>query len=172
MIDWKERFLKYTDRRGEEECWPYIGYVNKQGYGRFKYFGKGIPANRACYLIFVGPLESHLQVHHKCENRACVNPKHLKPLTVRDHILNHTPKSWAYQLSRKTHCVNGHELTTENIIPWVFRKTGHRKCWTCYKRIAHKRNRDPAFMKRHAEWKRQWKAKREAAALQGNAHQA
>jgi hypothetical protein len=45
-------------------------------------------------------------LHHICENKGCINPDHLQPLTRRDHM-RATP-SWS---GNRTHCAAGHELT-------------------------------------------------------------
>lgn len=93
-------------------CWVFNGGVSKDGYGNF-YFRKTCwRAHRASYEIFVGKIPFGFTIHHICNIRNCVNPKHLKPMSLRDNLMlgNTIP---AKNIS-KTHCPKGHEYTDSN----------------------------------------------------------
>lgn len=75
-----DRFSRRVDVRGEDECWPWTGTTNRQGYGRF---GLGPPSNKfvgahvfACEQV-KGPRPEGMGVLHSCDNPLCCNPKHL-----------------------------------------------------------------------------------------------
>lgn len=65
-------------------CWIWQGSL-VSGYGKLSWHGKIEWAHRVYYEIANGPPPPGRQVHHECENRACVNPAHLTLLTPRDH---------------------------------------------------------------------------------------
>lgn len=79
-----ERFWEKVDRRGPDECWPWLA-ATSQGYGIF-HVRVGEPlarAHRFSYGLLVGAIPDGLVLDHLCRNRACVNPEHLEPVTYR-----------------------------------------------------------------------------------------
>jgi hypothetical protein len=139
-IPLEERFWPKVDRRGPNECWPWLACVLGTGYGQISAGSREegmLLAHRVAYTLLVGPIPDGLELDHLCRNRGCVNPAHLEPVTRQENVLRGIGIS--ADNARKTHCKHGHEFTSENTE--IYRGTRH--CRVC----------------RRASWRR-WYAKK------------
>jgi len=57
-------------------CWLWTAATSPIGYGEFR-LKRMIPAHRAAWILFKGPIPNEMDVLHKCDVRSCVNPDHL-----------------------------------------------------------------------------------------------
>lgn len=131
-----ERFWAKVDKNGPipercpelGPCWLWTAATNK-GYGVYNLPCRPTQrAYRVTYEFAVGAIPDDLELDHLCRVRACVNPRHLEPVT---HKVNTLRGESPFALhAAQTYCVNGHEFTPENTY-WRKRAEGGRTCRTC-----------------------------------------
>lgn len=130
------RVEDYLDRVASldpDACWPWPGFIDKQGYGYVKYRNVIKSAHRLAYERWVGPIPAGHEIDHlchtrdpdcfagnACEHRSCVNPRHLEPVP---HSVN---VGRTHRRLRDT-CKKGHTLSSNNV-RW---EKGGRICLTC-----------------------------------------
>lgn len=81
------RFWSKVDRRGDDECWPWLAYKSKKGCGAIKVGGKrgaAVQARHIAYQIANGDVPDGMSVRLSCDDASCCNPKHifLKPISI------------------------------------------------------------------------------------------
>ena len=103
-----------------DTCWIWNGYIDKDGYGRYKHEGKNYFTHRLAYLTYSGEIPQGLEIDHLCRNRNCCNPDHLEAVTHKENILRGESPSAIN--GRKAKCPKGHDYTNE---------TKGRRCLTC-----------------------------------------
>lgn len=90
-----ERFESFSAPCPITGCWIWTGSLATRGYGVLKVNGKSRLAHRWIYEQTKGPIPAGLVLdHYRCDNKLCVNPDHLRPVTNRENVLRgDTPAS-------------------------------------------------------------------------------
>jgi hypothetical protein len=141
-----ECFWAQVERRADDECWPWKGMIDKcKGYAHYshgiEFQGK---ASHLSLMVDGRPRVDNLQALHSCDNRVCVNPKHLRWGTHRDNMNDVIERGRSHNV-RKTHCVHGHQFTPENTRRVKVPGREHeRYCWQCTREMARVRREQRA----------------------------
>ncbi len=113
-------------------CWYWKGALTKKGYGNCK-LGKESLAHRVVYIIIKGNVPPLL--HHTCHNKACVNPDHLEPTTIRQNGRlqgNNEEKNKEYDEQESTRQIIYTQKPMDNAVLNILKKIaicGKDECW-------------------------------------------
>ncbi len=132
-----EKIRLFVKVNRSSNCWEWQGKKNASGHGRVWWKGKNWIVHRLLFESVFGSLPYMTDVHHLCENPACLNPSHLVPLS-RTHHLTVTRVFNGSRNASKRFCKNGHELTADNTYVYQQRKP-HRTCRKCVLTSQHER---------------------------------
>lgn len=114
-----------------DTCWLWTGPLKPTGYGtQVSVRGVLYSPHRYAWIETNGSIPDGLQIDHKCRNRRCVRPSHLRVVNQRTNVL--CGEGFAAQNARKKRCPRGHA--------YVVRKNGRmglqRQCLICRRKRA------------------------------------
>lgn len=113
---WKERIVNNSNG-----CWMWVGGKNVNGYASGQLNNRTVRVHKAIYELLVKKVGRGLELDHLCKNRNCVNPRHLEEVTHLENMRRGV-------LANKTHCVRGHKLDGENLLPSTPKRRSCRLC--------------------------------------------
>lgn len=103
------------------KCWEWQKYLDRDGYGTFYFMKKGRRAHRVSWYLKNGDIPKSMVIDHICKNRKCVNPDHLRCITVKQNNIENSMSVGAIN-ANKTTCKMGHKFD---------RFYGQRYCSIC-----------------------------------------
>lgn len=69
-------------------CLVWMGGTAKNGYGKSSVRGKAMYAHRFAYELAYGAIPAGMFIDHRCHNKICVEPKHLRAITTKQNNEN------------------------------------------------------------------------------------
>jgi len=112
----KSLFKRILDNSeiSETGCWEWTRNLDACGYGKIgvkRGTGNCVReySHRAIFFAIGVQIPDGLLVDHKCRNRACCNPGHLRFVTRAQNTIENSLSGSALNKG-KTHCVRGHEF--------------------------------------------------------------
>lgn len=113
----QDRFWSRVDRRGgANECWPWTGFLNPDGYGSFsakRWIG---PATHVMLTLDARPRPNEdARACHSCDNPTCVNPAHLWWGTQKENIQDASKKGRMRGSPSKLHADDFKDIAISNL---------------------------------------------------------
>lgn len=62
---------------GPDECWLWMGSLDRSGYGKFTFKDQSIRAHRFMWEKENGPIPAGIFACHRCDTPRCCNPRHI-----------------------------------------------------------------------------------------------
>jgi hypothetical protein len=89
------RFWAKVERRGFNDCWPWLGCTTATGYGVTSLAGRTVTAHRKAYVLAHGATDAAC-ICHTCDNPPCCNPAHLWAGSVLENMRDKIGKGRAH----------------------------------------------------------------------------
>jgi len=134
-------------------CWEWLA-AKADGYGRFKFRGTTMRAHRLLFTWTYPEIDITDQEldHFACDNRGCVRPDHLRPVSTRENLLRGDSPCSAN--ASKHRCSRGHLFTEENTFIDSRGKRNCRECWRIRARETLERHRERIKERKRNRYKR------------------
>jgi hypothetical protein len=123
--------------RTQDECVVYDGYIGAQGYGVVydpDRPSRRTKSHRVAFEAYYGPIREGAFILHSCDNRACINPHHLRQGTAQENKDDEMSRNRNFLASRDE-CPQGHPFDERNTYHYQQVIDGHivrsRQCRTC-----------------------------------------
>lgn len=100
-------------------CWLWLRGFNWGGYGRVTVGGRRRRAHRLSYELAYGPIPLFMNVCHRCDTPACINPDHLfigdHSANARDMVAKGRYRGPVAAWRRTGLCQSGHDVSVTGV---------------------------------------------------------
>jgi hypothetical protein len=108
-----DAFWSSVENRGhEDECWPWVGPLDGNGYGVTSVRGKKAQAHQVAFVLSSGVLINKQVVRHSCDNPPCCNPEHLLAGSKADNSMDMVTRGRSLVGTKQPNA----KLTEENVM--------------------------------------------------------
>lgn len=115
-----DRFWDKVDKRGPDDCWPWLGARSRQGYGYLNTGGRKHlvtkKSHRIAWELRYGDIPTGMHVLHSCDLPECCNVAHLRLGTNADNVRDKMARG---RLGPREGRANGHARLTENDVDLI-----------------------------------------------------
>lgn len=97
------RFRSRVERRGVDDCWPWTGARDRDGYGVISDDApstKQLRAHRVAWALVNGPVPDGVGVLHRCDSPPCCNAAHLFLGSTQENTADRVQKGRSSRASR------------------------------------------------------------------------
>jgi hypothetical protein len=112
----------------QNSCWNWQGSLSG-GYSMYSVNRTTYHVHKFIFELFMHPVPKGMHLHHKCHNKACVNPWHLEVLSPREHVRKGNNPCGINM--RKKFCAHGHPFNGRNVHIYTGRGWIERRCRKC-----------------------------------------
>ena len=81
QVSAQSRFWAKVNKDAPGGCWEWMAATGTSGYGQFKLDGRMRHSHLVSWEWAKGPIPEEMFIDHRCSNRKCVNPDHLRIVT-------------------------------------------------------------------------------------------
>lgn len=90
------RFWNRVHVLADDQCWPWGGRKDANGYGLFSlspkhrkllgFTGRSCSPHRVAFFLYYGEIDDSLTIDHLCHRRDCMNPRHMRQCTKEENL--------------------------------------------------------------------------------------